>query len=524
MIKLTKNLLVLLVLLLTVLSFAAISQQKLNDFGNSFIQESSIQPASIFQSNMVIQQQMPIRIWGTANEGATIKVLFSGKNRETKANSKNEWMVVFPPMKSSKEPISLTINNKFHFENILLGEVWLCTGQSNMVYNMKRLNNSKDILAGDFAKDIRLINYDGIRIVAKEGFTPEELERCNLKDYFKGNWVENNQETAANFSAIGWYFGKFVNQSLDVPVGLISVAVGGSAINNWIPTSILKSNPLTANWFEKDWLTNQDFKIAHRDRAKEAFQHVIKPEEPFLIGKMPYRWICEPGFIFDAGLAPLQNLSFRGALWYQGESDAEKMTYADRYKELFPLMVKSWRGYFNNGKFPVLTVQLPGFNSEAWPYFREIQRELNDYAPNTQMAVTIDLGMENDVHPPEKEPIGKRLSNLALKHVYGKKIEADFPEVKSIKKTKEFITINFKNTAKGFRKIEKEISGFEISDEKGIFYPVKAKLIDANRIKLTNRVTDPTGVRYAWTPYPKPSVQLFNSEGLPLGPFVKLLK
>ena len=457
---------------------------------------------------------------GKAINGTKIRVSLGKISKETKANADNEWILTFSPLSYSKETLVFNINDDYSFKNILVGEVWLCTGQSNMVFQLSRSNNYDLILQKDYSQPVRLLNYQGIRNVAKDGFTNDELKRCNVNDYFQGKWVGNSKENAKDFSAVGWYFGNYISSSLIVPVGLVSVAIGGSAINNWIPTDVLQNSSFTRNLFLKDWLTNPDVQIGHRERAKQAFQNVIKPNEPYMVGKMPYRWICEPGFIFDAGLAPLKYLSFRGVIWYQGENDAGNMNSCNNYKELFPLMVSSWRNYFSNGNFPFLFVQLPGFKNEYWPNFREIQKELNQTVPNTKMAVTIDLGEENSVHPLDKEPVGLRLSKLAEHYVYGENVLADSPEIEYIKSNRKSIILSFKNTGSGFQKINGRILGFEIADQTGKFQAVDAKLLNKSSVKINHNINNPSKIRYAWKPFPQPLIRLFNSAGIPLGPFI----
>ena len=262
---------------------------------------------------------------------------------------------------------------------------------------------------------------ESIRAVATEGYTREELARCNTKDFFSGKWSQSNPVSTRNFSAVAWIMGNKLTNELNVPVGLIQIAVGGSSMNNWLPPHILKNLPLTKGLYKTDWLENEEVFTNHKKRAKEAFQNVLEPGQPFIPGEMTYRWMCEPGFLFEAGIAPLQGLNFKGVIWYQGESDAWSDKAAYNSEELFTQLIRSRRNHFKNDKLPFIYVQLPGYKSATWPVIREAQRMAEKSMPNISMVVTIDLGLKENIHPADKTPVGNRLANMALKDVYKKR-------------------------------------------------------------------------------------------------------
>ncbi len=475
--------------------------------------------APVFGSHMVLQQNEPINIWGEATPGELVYVELDGNSSQTKANRQGEWMVSFPARKASHEALTLKVN-QLRLNDILIGEVWICSGQSNMGYPLKYIENGKALLEEAQIEELRLLKHTNIRIVAKEGYTNEELSRCNTRDFFQAEWTGSTKESAASASAVAWLFGKGLLQKLDVPVGIIQVAVGGSAMNNWIPPQALKENPATASLFEKDWLSNEDVRSAHRSRAREAFQTILNPDEPYIVGKTPYRWLCEPGFLFEAGIAPLKKLSFRGVFWYQGESDTENMKMIDSAAGLFPLLVNQWRSYLNMGDFPFIYVQLPGYNSEGWAEFREIQRQAEKEIKNSAMVVTIDLGDENNVHTKDKQPLGERAVQLALKNVYGFTELTGFPEVKRWKVKDSEITLEFRECGQGLLDVEGPIPGFEVADSKGLFYAAEAKIVGPHKVLIMSPLVDPTSLRYGWAPFPKPPLKLFNSETFPVGPFL----
>lgn len=474
--------------------------------------------AKVFGSNMVLQQNEPINIWGEAKPGTKILAQLGDEQREIKADQQGNWLLTFSPRKASFKPISLKVND-VAFHNILIGEVWLCSGQSNMNFALKNID-TYHLIQEDIPNDkLRILQHTNIRIVAKDGYSEEELARCNTKDFFQAEWVESKQETAGKASAVAWLFGQGLQQKLDVPVGVIQIALGGSALNNWIPPKALKANSSTKSFFETDWLENKQVKEAHRNRARDAFQNVLNPDTPYMPGEFQYRWLCEPGFLFEAGIAPLKYLPFRGVLWYQGESDTDNMQMVEAAKELFPMMVKEWRAYFNRGDLPFIYVQLPGFENELWPEFREVQKQAQQKLANTSMVVSIDLGAEKNIHPKDKQPIGERAVHKALKYVYGFNQLTASPELEKWTLDENEITLQFSECGEAWQSTADTISGFEVSDENGNFLPVKAYISASDIITVKCPVKKPRGLRYAWEPFPNPPLTLYNSEQLPLGPF-----
>jgi sialate O-acetylesterase len=474
--------------------------------------------ASALGSNMVMQQDAPINIWGEARPGTKIHAQLGNEKRKTTADPQGNWLLTFSARETSFEPISLHVNDVC-FQNILIGEVWLCSGQSNMNFMLKNIDNYDSIVDYTTNNKLRVFQHTGLRLVAKDGYSEDELARCNTKDFFQAKWVVSEAETVANASAVAWLFGHGLQHKLDVPVGIIQVTLGGSALNNWIPPAALKTNPSTKSFFENDWLENEQVKEAHRNRARDAFQNVLKPNEPYILGEFPYRWLCEPGFLFESGIAPLKNMAFRGVLWYQGESDTDNEQMVEAAKELFPMMVNEWRSYFNRGDFPFIYIQLPGFENEMWPEFREVQRQVQKELKNTAMVVSLDLGEPKNIHPKVKQPIGDRSVLKALKYVYGFNELSDFPKLENWKIEGNRINLRFSEYSKGLQSTTDTISGFEVSGMNGDFKQAKAYISSDSTLTILNPVKDPCCLRYGWMPFPTPPLTLYNSELLPLGPF-----
>ncbi|WP_025763591.1 sialate O-acetylesterase [Dyadobacter tibetensis] len=474
--------------------------------------------APVFGSHMVLQQDKPINIWGEAEAGTPIHVQLGQEKILVKTDRRGKWKVEFPSRKASFSPLSLTVND-LRLEDILIGEVWLCSGQSNMHFPLKNMQTYKTVVDQLPNPNLRLYTQTAIRLVAKEGYTEKELERCNPQEFFHAAWEPSSVATASRSSAVAWLFADRLFQKLNVPIGIIQVALGGSAMNNWMPPVALMANPATASLFQKDWLGNESVKLAHRERARDAFQHVLKPGEPYFPGKMKYRWMAEPGFLFEAGIAPLKPMPFRGVLWYQGESDTDSPALVSSASTLFPSMIEEWRKYFEIGDFPFIFIQLPRFNNENWPAFRELQRRTQAELNNTQMVVTIDLGEEKEIHPKDKQPIGERATRLALKEVYGFKELLGFPELQKWTDNGQGLVLSFTECGTGFLPVEGEIPGFEVAGRDSIFHRANAKFLDSHTILLNSSVMNPEHIRYGWSAFPQPALRLFNSDNLPLGPF-----
>lgn len=471
---------------------------------------------------MVLQQEMPIRIWGTATPGEEISVTLGTENCRVKAAKDGNWSVNLPARKASFQSLSLSIN-EIIFHDILIGEVWICAGQSNMQFPLKQCDNGNELLRRADNPNLRIMRHQGLRLVAKDGYTERELNRCNTNDFFQTEWFKSDFKSAATTSAVGWIFAEQLQKKLDVPVGVIQVSVGGSAMNNWIPPRVARKNPITSALYRDDWLNNEAVFAAHRRRAKEAMKPVIELGKDYIVGETPYRWLCEPGFLFEAGIAPLQFLSFQGIVWYQGESDAFSDSAANDAAQLFPLLIESWRNHFNRCELPFLFVQLPGFKNADWPTFRESQRQTELSIPNTMMAVTIDLGDETNIHPKDKQPIAERLLQLAIKNVYKEDEDTErlgFPSVRKIEHLGSKLVIHFDNCGSGFLQTDGNLAGFELGDKAGNFTAVNAKLSEHNSITLPCLKLNPSIVRYLWEGFPKNDVKLYNEDGLPLGPFI----
>lgn len=373
--------------------------------------------APYFQSNMVLQQGEPVTVWGTAPAGEEIQAVFDGETASCLAGERGEWELTFTARKASFEPKELQVGD-IVLRNILIGEVWICSGQSNMAMKTSACDSeTRKIEEGAYA-NIRLLNYSGISIVANDGYTQEELSRCTVDNYFRYTWEVASRERFQAFSAVATHFGIQLYQKINVPLGLVCCAVGGSAINNWIPERVLKRHPLTRSLYESDWLSNEDVYVNHRERCRNAFKKVLPEGKVFIPGKLPYRFITEPGFAYEASFARIGKVRFRGVLWYQGESDAYSRKSVMNYEILFKMLVDSWRLNFEDPDLPFVTIQLPRFNSPHWPEMRALQEKLCRQIPGIFLVGTKDLGDEHEIHYKAKKAVGERAASVLVDNLY----------------------------------------------------------------------------------------------------------
>lgn len=363
----------------------------------------------IFSDNMVLQQRIPLPVWGTAGAGDKITVSFNHLKKTTLAAWDGKWKIIFPEMKADAVPQIMRINDQattIEYKNILIGDVWLCSGQSNMYLPLKATKDNKQTV-GDAGKqkNIRLFKFKPIAETEDVAWDTSVLNKVNNLQYFSGNWEEDNSEDAGSFSAVGYYFGQKIQQQTNVPVGLVELAVGGSPQISWIDRYTLQADPLLENTLKSDWRTSDFLMGWCRKRIGKNLQNTTFRQQ-----RHPY----QPCYNYDAGVKHIIQFPIKGVVWYQGESDADN---AELYSKEFPLFVKSWRekwGY----DFPFYYVQLSGLDRPSWPHFRDMQRRLLTDLSNSGMVVTSDLGDSLNVHYTDKKSVGMRLANLALHYSY----------------------------------------------------------------------------------------------------------
>ena len=381
----------------------------------------------VFSDNMVLQRGQQVPVWGTADPGEKVKVVFNGQSVSATAGKDNRWMVKLGKM-TAGGPFEMTVSGKntITFRNVLIGEVWLCSGQSNMWWTIDREKDIESI--------VKAANYPNIRIFSF--WTPE-----NDSYGKRPGWDVCTSETIQEFSAVAFFFGKYLSDEIKVPIGLIHSSMGGSVPEAWMTRKTLQADknflPILAHW---------DSLMTAYPGAKERYVQYLaeirkqkrengpKPKDPNLpFLPKPFRFsMLYPTWLYHVQLEPLIPFGMRGVIWFQGESSIPR---AWQYRLLFPAMIKEWRKAWGQGDFPFIYTQLANYksNPQQIPELREAQR-MALKVKNTAMAVTIDIGDENNVHFNNKWDVGKRLALAALKKVYGREIEYSGPMYRSIKR------------------------------------------------------------------------------------------
>jgi sialate O-acetylesterase len=484
----------------------------------SMLHYPKVKLASLITDNSVLQRNKVINIWGQADNGEMVTVSLGSQTKITYAGADNNWMVKLDPMPAGG-PYELRINETL-LKNILIGEVWLCSGQSNMGLTVKNAANGLE--------EIAKADYPSIRL-----FSVKTAMKDTMQVYCKGNWIECSPKTIGNFSAVAYYFGRELFNELKIPIGLIQSCVGGTAAECWMDKRVLESNevfkPILTNWEEKIKKYPLELSI-----FKENYNSLIqkwKEDSTTAMnnGKMPPRKPSEPdgpgsrntpsGF-YNGMIAPLIPYTIQGAIWYQGEANAKR---PHQYRKLFSALIKSWREKWGLGDFPFYYVQLPNLNRESepsksgWTELRESQlMSLN--IPNTGMVTTIDIGESANLHPKNKQEVGRRLALIAESKIYNKKVFCSGPLFKSMKIDGPIVRLTFDNIADGLIAKESDVlTGFMIASRDKKFLPANA-IIEGNLILVWNKsIESPLAVRYAWADDPKGN--LYNSAMLPASPF-----
>lgn len=476
----------------------------------------------IFGDHMVLQRNLPVPVWGMANPGISVQVTLGEQRASTVADKEGRWKVVLPPMKAGG-PFELRIvgnETKLLLKDILIGEVWLCAGQSNMEWPLERtVSGTKAIEAADHP-EIRLYKLQRQHPLTPAPFTPEEYRMISQREFLQaGHWQVCTPESVAQFSGVGYFFGRKLADSLGVPVGLIQNAVGGSPIESWTRSQRLAAHPQLAEMMGLDWMDAPGHHPWVVERARENLAPFFDGSDREVEMSHPFA----PQYLFDTGVRPLAPFAIRGVLWYQGESNATHPTY---YKPLFQTMVQDWRQAWQNDTLPFLFVQLPRIgNRSRWPEFREQQAACLeiDY---TGMIVSIDEGHPTDVHPREKKVIGERLCGLALSKIYGFDLLAESPMLAQFEWNPEHrsLKLNFHSTGTGLRLSSGLLpTGFRIrvyrdgGREEAVIPPTRIVLKEDFVELFYPEGALPTEVLYAWAPFPENNV--VNSAGLPMTPF-----
>lgn len=465
-----------------------------------------LQMPELYTDDMVLQYGQPLKIQGKANAGEKITVSIGKQKQQAIAASNGKWAVTLQPLKAGG-PYTLTIaagKQKLTYNNVLAGEVWLCSGQSNMEFYLNWSATAKQDVPEAANNNIRLYDMKARWRTDAVEWDASVLDSLNhLQYYVDTKWKVCSQETAGNFSAVAYYFGKKLQDSLQVPVGLICNAIGGSPTEAWVDRSTLEYQfpAILRNWTQNDFI--QDWV-----RGRAAL-NVKKSTDK--LQRHPY----EPCYLYESGIRPLEQFPIKGIIWYQGESNAHNR---EAHEKLFKLLVESWRKNWGDANLPFYFVQLSSIDRPSWTWFRDSQRHLMEEIPHTGMAVCSDRGDSLDVHPKMKKEVGERLAAWALNETYERKnVVPSGPLYKSMQVKGEAAYLSF-DYADGLTTSDGQpIRTFEVAGEDESFYPAQA-VVENGKLKVwSDKVKNPKTVRYGWQPFTR--ANLVNGAGLPASTF-----
>lgn len=479
---------------------------------------ADVKPAALFSDHAVLQSGMPVPVWGTAAPGERVKVRFENQTQSVKAGADGKWMVRLKKLKSGG-PFEMTIagKNSITVKDILVGEVWLGSGQSNMQFTVSKkhapyagmLNEDQEIAAANFPQ-IRM-------------FSGKPTTSHDPQPDIQGSWIICSPETVGDFSAVGYLFARDLQKALNVPVGIVLEAYGASTAEAWIARDALASDPQLKPMLDRFDALDAFYRqnpTATADQAPPGPQTLNARPAPATPQKLrdPARDQHEPTVLFNGMINPVIPYAIRGALWYQGESIVGGKAGVLLYSHVMQTLVTDWRVLWGEGNFPFYFVQLPALkNVSNNPMVREEQAELLS-VPNTAMAVTIDIGDPDNVHPKNKEPLGDRLTQIALANAYGHKIEYSGPVYESMAVDGSAIRLKFSHVGGGLVAKDGPLQWFTIAGADQKFVSADATIDGDTIVVKSAAVSAPVAVRYAWDNYPF-GCNLYNAAGLPAAPF-----
>jgi len=485
----------------------------------------------LFTDHMVLQQKTTVPVWGQADPEEKVTVTIQGKSAIATAGANGKWMAKLPGLEAGG-PFEMVVEgkNKIKLEDVLVGEVWIASGQSNMQWAVNSSKDPKETIAASANPQLRIFQHKMVT-------SGKPLDQVQT-DKAWSQWRVAGPDTIAGFTAVGYFFGKELQQARKVPVGIIQTAWGGTPAEAWTSTEFLEKTPELVHYLDaiKKQVANYE---ANKDQMTKTYQEQVEkykeavakakeenkkapqaPRRPAHPDQSPN----SPARLYNAMISPLVPFAIKGAIWYQGESNAGR---AYEYRTLFPSMIQSWRAAWNN-EFPFLFVQLAPFRKivdqpqeSDWAELREAQLLTSLKLAGTAQAVITDTTDaatdQTDIHPKNKAPVGQRLAIAALQKVYGENIVGSGPVYDKCKFEGDKAILNFTSTGSGLMCKGDKLTGFTIAGSDKKFYNAEAR-IDGDKIIVTSdAVKEPVAVRFGWSDYPV--VNLFNKEGVPASPF-----
>ncbi|NQU41942.1 sialate O-acetylesterase [bacterium] len=474
---------------------------------------------AVFADHMVLQRETEVPVWGWANAGETVSVEIAGQKKTAASDESGKWKLSLDSMPAGG-PYEMTVSgkNSLTLQDVLVGEVWLCSGQSNMAFSLNGAEGGQEEI--DLPEDPELRLF----------FVQQDTSQTPLEDTTEGHWSLSTPDAKRYASAVGYFFGKRLREELGVPVALIKSSVGGTPADSWTSREALQAGfePILDRYTQA---VPENYEVAYAKYQDDVAAWRLADQEARAAGKERPAKIREPVGpnnkqapvgLFNGMIHPLIPYAIRGAIWYQGEANAGR---ADQYSRLLPAMITDWRARWGYD-FPFGVVQLVNFyerkdepgEASAWAELREAQVKTIATVPNAGLAVGIDVGEANNIHPKDKKTIGNRLAPWAFATVYGKDIEYSGPVYREMKKESNKIRLFFDHVGGGLVvKNADQLKRFAITGEDKVFHWADARIDGDTIVVSSEAVPDPVAVRYAWGN--NPEATLYNQAGLPASPF-----
>ena len=473
---------------------------------------ANVRLPALFADHMVIQRNEPVHVWGDADAGETVTVAFRGLQGAGTADSFGRWSVQLPPGESGG-PFVLSIRgtNTITLEDVLVGDVWVASGQSNMGFSLREAKDAQLQIAGANLPVVRLLNI-----------------KQRYADYPQGDlavtmpWSVCTPDSAAGFSAVAFFFAREIAQREHVPIGIIQSAWGGTPAEAWTSMSALSRDaslmPVFSAWAAMVQAEPQTLLAEAREREEIKQRARAVQSENLQVPWHPDFNAWAPAALYNGMIAPLTPFPIRGVIWYQGESNTDARRYPV-YGRLFQTLIQDWRTAWSVGDFPFLFVQIANYQPDAeshWPEVREAQRQALALV-NTAMVVTIDIGDPKNIHPADKQDVGHRLALAANAMTYGGHIESSGPLYRSMSREGNSLSLYFDHADGGLVTQGNQLEGFEIAGLDGKFVPAAAQIHETTVVLSSPAIPIPAQARYGWSD--DPISTLFNTAGLPASPF-----
>lgn len=464
---------------------------------------------------MVLQRDKPVHIWGWSEPGEKITVSLNAASQTATGDRLGRWNVYLPPQAAGGPfQVNVSGSNSIVLDDVLIGDVWFASGQSNMEMPLNGFPGSA--VVDNAAEEIRNANHPNIRLL---------LTRHKAVDYpardFETSWTVCTPEAAANFSAVAYFFGREIAEREHVAVGLIDSTWGGTPAEAWVSLDGLSSDAgLMPVFAARAEMVDAEGDVPAQMRAEKREDDDAKaanrepPKHPW--HPDPSSWA--PAWLYNGMIAPAIGFPIKGVIWYQGEANSGALR-APMYEKVFPALIQDWRMHWQQGNFPFLFVQISSFKSdgtEFWPLVREAQRRTLSVT-NTAMAVTIDIGNPDNVHPADKQDVGARLALAARALAYGENMEYSGPLFRETSIENDTVRVWFDHSSGGLLAKGGGLQGFEIAGDDHRFFPAKATIEGQTVLVSSGQLKAPKYVRYGWAN--APVANLFNQAGLPASPF-----